>query len=435
MYRNAQPPRGRLTDAQSSGNDNDEWAKTRALTAMPTQLADDKEDYLAGAVKDVGRRIGPNHHELFVVCDPADALNQQLEHLAPEYIALHDVGADTSQPMLRAVATALNGTVQQLAIRRQGFGVTLATLAFVELPGAHGKAALRLYCTRADATDPGQSALLAQAMLGHSRLAVLVVGATQPAQQTERELGALSDVMASSAWSNRQVLCLPVNSTAARSLAGFARTAPHGINVLVGQPVQGHDDAWPVVQDVWTQMRAGKAPMLAPAASSGSSATVASQAARTVGPSPSAKPGPAVPAPLALRAMPVVGQDSAKLSSPPSVWTAYLEECADIAGVVSCCVFELETQRTLAFLGGRPGPASLAAQGAALHKSAVDAARALGLAPGQPDLAITFNDHFLLLRSLPGHPGLALHAVLDARVGNLTLARMKLQRIDTPPAR
>ncbi len=54
----------------------------------------------------------------------------------------------------------------------------------------------------------------------------------------------------------------------------------------------------------------------------------------------------------------------------------------------------------------------------------------LGLGPSQPDAAVTLTSHHLVLHPLPGHPGIILHAVLDASVANLTLARMQLQRVD-----
>jgi hypothetical protein len=93
----------------------------------------------------------------------------------------------------------------------------------------------------------------------------------------------------------------------------------------------------------------------------------------------------------------------------------------------------LATQRTLAHAGARPGPATLATQGAALHQSLIEVAKSLGLPAGPPDLAVTYSAHHLILRGIAGHPGLALHAVLDSHAANLTLVRMKLQRLDPQP--
>jgi hypothetical protein len=61
-----------------------------------------------------------------------------------------------------------------------------------------------------------------------------------------------------------------------------------------------------------------------------------------------------------------------------------------------------------------------------------DAGRALGLGPARAEAGITVAGHHLLLRPVPGHPGVALHLVLLASTGNLTLARMQLERIEPP---
>ena len=44
--------------------------------------------------------------ELFVSCDPAPALLQQFDHAQPEFIAVHDIGTDSSRKLLVAVAEA-----------------------------------------------------------------------------------------------------------------------------------------------------------------------------------------------------------------------------------------------------------------------------------------------------------------------------------------
>jgi hypothetical protein len=109
---------------------------------------------------------------------------------------------------------------------------------------------------------------------------------------------------------------------------------------------------------------------------------------------------------------------------------AYARRVAEIKGMVSCCLFETATQRPIAHAGTRPGPASLAAQGAALFAAMTDAGKLMGLGESPPDAAVTLASHHLLLRPLPNHPGLALHAVLDRSVANLTLVRLQLQRLD-----
>ena len=108
----------------------------------------------------------------------------------------------------------------------------------------------------------------------------------------------------------------------------------------------------------------------------------------------------------------------------------YVRKCGELKGMVSCCVFELATQRTIGHAGGRPGPAALASQGASLMASMAEASQALNLGGAAPDAAITFGNHHLLLRAVPGRKGLAMHAVLDKVQSNLTLVRLQLQRLD-----
>jgi hypothetical protein len=61
-----------------------------------------------------------------------------------------------------------------------------------------------------------------------------------------------------------------------------------------------------------------------------------------------------------------------------------------------------------------------------------DATRALGLGANRPEASISTQSHHLLLRPVPGHPGVAVHLVIQASTGNLMLARMQLERIEAP---
>jgi hypothetical protein len=97
---------------------------------------------------------------------------------------------------------------------------------------------------------------------------------------------------------------------------------------------------------------------------------------------------------------------------------------------VSCCVLELSTGRPLAHAGASPGANELASHGTELLASIASTCRAMGLGHSLPDAAITLGAHHLLLRPVPKHPGLALHAVLDKTHANLTLARLQIQRMD-----
>jgi hypothetical protein len=85
-----QPP-GPARGTPQPSDPPDAWASTRAHTALATQLLPDENDYLAGEKDEIGRQIGGNERELFVSCAPAEALQQQFDHLHPEFIAVHDI--------------------------------------------------------------------------------------------------------------------------------------------------------------------------------------------------------------------------------------------------------------------------------------------------------------------------------------------------------
>ena len=87
---------------------------------------------------------------ILVSCAPAEALQQQFEHLQPNFIAVHDIATSSSRKLLTGIAAASGRAVQKLVIRRQGYGTALATVEFVELPTADNQL-LRLYTTEADA--------------------------------------------------------------------------------------------------------------------------------------------------------------------------------------------------------------------------------------------------------------------------------------------
>src|SRR5437660_155912 len=77
--------------------DEDYWPATRQIAGAATQFVRDKEDYLENLSRDIGRKVGPDQYELFVSCDPAEAMQLQVEHLHPEFIAVHDIGTTSSR--------------------------------------------------------------------------------------------------------------------------------------------------------------------------------------------------------------------------------------------------------------------------------------------------------------------------------------------------
>lgn len=415
----------------------EEWVATRELTQIQTKLMRSQEEYLDGANRDIGRRVADDRHELFVVCDPAEALIQHFEVSRPDFIAVHDINTDTSRRLVAGLAAATGKPVQKLMIRRQGHGTPLATMEFAELAGPGGRV-LRVYTTLADA-DTRQRYLIATTLLAHARLAVVMAG-DLPGHALNTALEPLQEAMLAGAWPNRNMIMVPLGATTPLAAAAALLGGRSGVNVRVTPQAVKPNDAWSFISLAWDRLR--------------QSGTINPPAQRAYGsldrnsefmPSaqgaldtPQAPPAPAAPAPLPMKPMPPVSRPDAQAAAaaaaaePPTagnLWQRYTQDCAGIKGVVSCCVFDLGTQRTLAHAGARPGPATLATKGGDFYDALVELARGLGLPGGQPEAAITLAGHHVLLRPVPGHPGLMLHAVLDRSACELGAAQALIARI------
>ncbi len=400
-----------------------EWQATRQTMPATTQVMPDRDDERDKVLRHVGRQVGEAQWELFVVIDPAEALRQQFEVLQPEFIALHDIGTQSSRRMLTGLAVASGQPVHQLHIRRQGLGMPLARLEFVELPIGEGGPPLRLYTTEVDA-DTQQRHRLASLLLARSRLGVVIVGDLPP-HALSTALLPLRDAIMSSQWNNRQLLMLP--------LAGAAALASQAAHLAVGTSVQVSTtplvtrpaEAWSYLRGNWNKLRAKLSESAIHLPEVHDPVMVAPAGSGTKLPS-----GAALPLPLPMQPMPAPRAAPAAAVRVDPALVTYIRKCGEIKGMVSCCVFELATQRTVGNTGTRPGPAALASQGATLMASMAEAASAMNLGDSAPDAAITLGGHHQLLRAVPGRPGLALHAVLDRSVANLTLVRLQLQRLD-----
>jgi hypothetical protein len=397
------------------------WEATRQQAGVATQVMQDPASDEQRGQRQVGRRISDAQWELFVACEAAEALQQQFDTLQPEYAVLHDVGTQSSRRMLQGLAAAMQRPVHQLHIRRQGVGMPLARLEFVELPVGADQPPLRLYTTETDA-DTAQRRRLARTLLSYSRLGVIMVSDLPP-HALATALMPLRDAIVEGPWHNHELLMLPL--AGASSLGAQAAHLSRGSKVKVRTTpvVTRPAEAWSYLRASWNKLReqlsddAIHIPEmfdLLPAAAPGAAA--ATGAARS---------------PLPMQPMPDVRAAAAPAAAVADpVLATYLRKCGELKGMVSCCVFELATQRTIGHTGTRPGPAGLAAHGASLMASMAEAAHALNLGDAAPDAAITLANHHVLLRTVPARRGLAMHAVLDKALANLTLVRLQLQRLD-----
>jgi len=400
------------------------WEATRQQTGMATQVMVDSTSEPAAAQRQVGRRVSDSQWEIFVACEAAEALQQQFENLQPEFAVLHDIGTQSSRRMLQGLAAAMQRPVHQLHIRRQGVGMPLARLEFVELPVGPDQMPLRLYTSETDA-DTAQRRRLARTLLSHSRLGVVMVSDLPP-HALVTALMPLRDAIVEGPWHNAELLMLPLAGSS--SLGGQAAQLARGSNVKIRTTpvVTRPAEAWSYLRASWNKLREQLAEEaihipeildLLPAKAAAHPPAGGSTAT------------PAARMPLPMQPMPDVRAAPAPASA-DAVLTAYLRKCGELKGMVSCCIFELATQRTIGHTGTRPGPAGLAAHGASLMASMAEAAHALNLGDGAPDAAITLGNHHVLLRAVPARRGLAMHAVLDKSQSNLTLVRLQLQRLD-----
>ena len=407
---------------------------TRSHTSVATRIMADEDEYLSGEKPDIGRQTTADERELFVSCAPAEALQQQFEHLRPAFIALHDVASATSRKLLLGIAAASGRAVQKLVIRRQGQGTPLATLEFVELPTTDQRP-LRLYTTEVEAGDAARQGL-AHVLLAYSRLGVVTIGDLDAAA-LEEALQPLHDAIVAGPWPGRDLLLLPLASAA--TLAHQAANLGRGTGVTVrstprvGRPA----DAWAFITGTWSRLReqrsGGGAPLpelsgFLPAVGAAVASARRNEESLPVRAGEPPSTGTTSSAPLSMRDLPVV--PGLAPATPANLLERYVRQVGELAGVIACCVFEVESGRPRAYAGTGPGANELGARGHELLSAMSAGARALGLGQGSPEAALTLAAHHLLLRALPRHPELALHALLDKSRANLTLARLQVARMD-----
>lgn len=399
------------------------------LNSPSTQIVGDRDDYLGQGRNDVGRRIADDQVELFVATEVASALQQEFTLHAPEFITLHDVGTSASLRLLASLAGAAGARVQRLSVRRQGHGVALAVIQFVEVPLADG-ALVRVYSTDVNA-DGAARTQIARVLLAHSKLGVLMVGELPP-HAISAQLAPLHDALARGPWPNRDLLMVPLGSSIA--MAGQAAQLAHqtAVAVHVTPHAAKPKHVWTFVGGAWNRLHGavnGERALQTELSRAVPKPRVPSTEATTE-PMPLDSLQPARRAPAAEPAqqtmpmpMPIPGGTQ---------WQLYIDRCALIKGTLSACIFDTHSMQVMAHAGGLPTADRLAQQGAALLSAMNDASRALGLGPARAEAGISTASHHLLLRPVPGHPGVALHMVLQANISNMTLARMQLERVQAP---
>jgi hypothetical protein len=405
----------------------------RAPVAARAALGQDA--YPATQSADIGRPAGENLRELYVSCDPAPALLQQFDHAQPEFIAVHDVGTGSSRKLLSAIGEATRQPIRKLAIRRQGYGTTLATLEYVEFAAAEG-GMLRLYSTEADADEESRRGL-ARVLLAYSRLGVLMLG-DLPGHALAAALKPLRDDIIAGPWPNRDLLLVPVVHSAALAAHGGDLGRGTGVTVRTTPAAVRPSDAWNFISGAWGRLRGmqGASARQAPPSATprAMSAGVAPPARIEARAAPSFGPAAHTPTlqPLSLRPMPPTPQTQAPVTDGATgdLLARYVQQLQRLGGMLCACVFEAGSGYSLAYAGSGPQADTLGAVGSGLLASLTRAALRLQDGAEMPDAAITLDARHLVLRPVPRHPGLVLLALLDRQHANLTLARLQIQRMD-----
>lgn len=371
-----------------------------------TQWLRSTEDFLDARGHDIGRPVGPVTRELFVSCDAAQALQLQFEHTPFPYVALHEIACSAARPLLQSISLATGQAVQQLVIRRQGYGTTLASLAYLDCPAGEGER-LRLYATQADQADSGQRQALAQVLNCHATLVMVLVGEL-PVHRLSEQFQPLREAMASPHWQCPWLHLVPLTPSLAPGLGLLAQalSAGSGVPMSLGQLTHRPSEAWAQLREAWNHVAASR--------SSG----------------PAALPLLPLPAPQRdpLEPMPATARERSAGTREP------LERLADHMlaqpGVLATCVFDLASSKVLAHAGMAYDATDLARRGTLLLTAGSTSRRQLGLAGGAEELLVKGGDQALGLRCLQGIPGLAVHVVYRPAQSSWVQLRPRLMALD-----
>jgi hypothetical protein len=401
------------------------WESTR----VQTQIAPRHATGGASDDQDIGRAVDDRTRELFVAVDPAEAMVQQFDHLRPDYVALHDIGTTASRKLLAGIAAASQRPVQRLLFRRAGGGTTLAAIEFIDCVATNRKT-VRLYSTTVEADTVVRQAM-SRVLLARSSVGVVFVG-DLPAHALTTAFEPWREAVLRSDWPCRRMVFLPLGPGAAlydevARLRNLTR-----IEATTTQPVTRPAEVWSHLCAAWNAMQTQNHPGVDPATLPllpTAAAPPAPQAAVPAAPpqAPAAVPAAAPVPQVKPTPMPVVGAPAPRADEPLD---HYLHQLSNLAGVLSVCAFDMASGRPVGHAGARPGPDELGRQGSSIVNTIMSASRMLGLGAAVPDTSITLGQHHLVLRALPGHPGMALHMVLDKTSATLALVMLQLRRLD-----
>lgn len=108
-----------------------------------------------------------------------------------------------------------------------------------------------------------------------------------------------------------------------------------------------------------------------------------------------------------------------------------LKKVMDIKGAIGAAMVDMESGMTLGTLGDPGFDLEHASAGNAdFVQTKLNLAEDLGIRDRLNDIVITFEDQIHLIQMFEDNPRVFTYLAMDAKKGNLALARMQLQEVD-----
>lgn len=374
-------------------------------TQVATQIMEEQAP--AQALRDLGKQVSPTLRELFVVCDPSEALRQHFELGVAPFVLLHDLGTGAGHSFLQGLSERSGWRLQTLSIRRQGFGTVLASLTYLDCPLASGT--LRVYLSAVQAEPREQLALRRQ--LNGAATAHVLMGALQPPPDVAARVAAWRDeLLAAHPYGPLAVLALPQvrDPDWMMSLSALARTSRW--QVEVGPASQTVAANWTLMATYWNRLAQAATPGAVP------------QIDRlTLSWTPEAPPAPRAPTP-----MPVVS--GAGVSAAPLGLAAHLNALLPQTGALRACVFALTNREVWAQTDGADGVA-MAEQGHALLVAVGRIGHSLTLGRSVREAHVSLGEAQVLLRATRLRSGGVLMLILP-RDADIARVRARVQQYE-----
>ncbi|WP_374591511.1 hypothetical protein [Aquabacterium sp.] len=373
-----------------------------------TQLATEIMDHSASEAsegRDLGKKVSEHVRELFVVCDPAEALRQHFELGVTPFLALHDLGTGKSRDYLAALSQASGWPLRRLHIRRQGFGTTLASLHYIDCP-AQNQRALRIYASDAEAESGVRIAIRRQLLA--SAMSNALLAEELPEQVATLAYACLRDDLLSRHGAGVSMLVLPQARSPRLQQDVQALQHVGGAHIEVAPATNAITAGWALLASYWNreaaQMSMPQVPMIARI---------------NLGPTPMPVVSrPAAPArPVAAPAQPQ-----------PLSAAEYLTLVAGRTEALGACIFNVAT-RAIEAHGGSVPANDLAQQAHALLMAVARAGDALALGRMVSETTATVGDAQLVIRPIRVRPGCALVLLLP-RTAGADAWRRELEQID-----